>query len=200
MADAGLRPEEVGLIGSHGQTVWHAVRDDGSVAGTLQVGNAAVIAERTGITTVSALRSRDIAAGGQGAPLVAYVDCLLLRHATLGRAVQNMGGIGNVAWLPPPREPDGRPLAFDTGPANVLIDVVIGLITDGAATFDADGATAAAGTVDEGWVDRLLEHPYFARTTTEDDGTRALQPGDGGGSCSRRAGRAASRTPTSSPR
>jgi anhydro-N-acetylmuramic acid kinase len=179
VADAGLRPEEVALIGSHGQTVWHAVREDGSVAGTIQVGNAAVIAERTGITTVSALRSRDIAAGGQGAPLVAYVDSLLLRHPTLARAVQNMGGIGNVAWLPPASETDGRPLAFDTGPSNVLIDVVMGVISDGTATFDADGATAAAGSVDEAWVGRLLDHPYFSAAPPKTTGRELFSPAMG---------------------
>jgi anhydro-N-acetylmuramic acid kinase len=176
VADAGVRPDEVSLIGSHGQTVWHAVRDDGSVAGTIQVGNAAVIAERTGITTVSGLRSRDIAAGGQGAPLVAYVDSLLLRHPTLARAVQNLGGIGNVAWLPAASEPDDRMLAFDTGPANVLIDVVMGLISDGAATFDADGATAAAGRVDEAWVERLLEHPYLSMGPPKTTGRELFSP------------------------
>jgi anhydro-N-acetylmuramic acid kinase len=179
IGEAGVRPEEVGLIGSHGQTVWHAVRPDGHVVGTIQLGNAAVIAERTGITTVSGLRSRDIAAGGQGAPLVAYVDSLLLRHPTASRAVQNLGGIGNVAWLPPHAEPDARSLAFDTGPANVLIDVVIGLLTAGAATHDADGAVAASGTVDEAWVEHLLTHPYFALRPPKTTGRELFSPAMG---------------------
>jgi anhydro-N-acetylmuramic acid kinase len=179
IAEAGLSPEDVGLIGSHGQTVWHAVRPEGSVVGTIQIGNAAVIAERTGITTVSALRSRDIAAGGQGAPLVAYVDSLLLRHPTRSRAVQNLGGIGNVAWLPALGDRDARMLAFDTGPANVLIDVVMGLVSDGAMTFDADGAMAASGTVDEAWVERLLEHPYFDLRPPKTTGRELFSPAMG---------------------
>ena len=99
--EMGMSPEHIDLIGSHGQTIWHAVDEDGSVAGSLQIGSGARVAERTGATTVSDLRSRDIAAGGQGAPIVAYVDWLLSRHETAYRAVQNLGGIGNVAYLPP---------------------------------------------------------------------------------------------------
>jgi len=174
--EMGLSIEHIDLIGSHGQTIWHAVRDDGSVAGSLQIGNGARVAERTGVTTISDLRSRDIAAGGQGAPIVAYVDWLLSRHETAYRAVQNLGGIGNVAYLPPMTDPDTRPLAFDTGPANVLSDVLMTLLTDGLESFDRDGRTAASGTVDEEWVAELLALPYFERTPPKTTGRELFSP------------------------
>ena len=176
---AGLAPADVGLIGSHGQTIWHAVRADGSVAGTLQIGSPAVIAERTGATVVSDLRSRDIAAGGQGAPLVAYVDWLLLRHPDRARAVQNLGGIGNVAFLPPASDAATAPLAFDTGPANVLIDIVVGLLTDGRQASDVDGAMAAAGRVDEAWLGELLDLPYYAQRPPKTTGRELFSPAMG---------------------
>lgn len=174
-----LHPGDVDLIGSHGQTLWHAVRDDGSVAGSLQVANGSRIAERTGITTISDLRSRDIAAGGQGAPIVAYVDWLLSRHATEYRAIQNLGGIGNVAYLPPLADAHTKPLAFDTGPANVLIDVVVTRLSEGRLSFDRDGAMAAAGAVDEPWVAELLGHPYFDRTPPKTTGRELFGPAMG---------------------
>lgn len=168
--------KDIDIIGSHGQTIWHAVRDDGSVASTLQIGNGSHIAERTGITTVSDLRSRDIAAGGQGAPIVAYVDWLLFRHPTAYRAIQNMGGLGNVAYLPPISDDETPPSAFDTGPANVLLDVVMTLLTDGRQTFDRDGTIAARGGIDEAWVTELLEHPYYERTPPKTTGRELFSP------------------------
>ena len=99
--EAGLHPGDIDLISSHGQTIWHDVQPDGSVHSDTQLGEGAVIAERTGITTINDLRNRDIAVGGQGAPLAGYVDWLLLRDPVKGRAVQNLGGIGNVTFLPP---------------------------------------------------------------------------------------------------
>jgi anhydro-N-acetylmuramic acid kinase len=179
IASMDLSPEDVDLVGSHGQTLWHAVREDGSVAGSLQVGNGSRIAERIGITTVSDLRTRDIAAGGQGAPIVAYVDWLLSRHATRYRAIQNLGGIGNVAYLPPLSDAHTRPLAFDTGPANVLIDVVMSLISDRRAPYDRDGATAGRGAVDEAWVNELLRHPYFERRPPKTTGRELFGPAMG---------------------
>lgn len=167
---AGLAAVDVGLIASHGQTVWHDVSGD-QVIGTLQIGEAAVIAERTGITTVSNFRTRDVAAGGQGAPLTAYVDWLLLRHAEKWRAVQNIGGMGNVTFLPPLSD-DGsaRPLAFDTGPGNVLIDAAVSFLTDNAQTYDTDGKLAMAGRVDLEWLSGLREHEYFSRTPPKTTG------------------------------
>lgn len=152
------------LIASHGQTVWHDVAPDGRVTSTLQIVEAAVIAERTGITTISNFRARDVAAGGQGAPLVAYVDALLLRSETKWRAIQNLGGIGNVTFLPPLSIVErglGGEVSFDTGPANVLIDHAARVFTG--QPYDVDGALAAAGRIDEAWLADLLDHAYFHR-------------------------------------
>lgn len=173
---AGTLPGDVDLVGSHGQTLWHAVGDDGEVQGTLQVGDPAIIAERTGITTIAGFRTRDVAAGGQGAPLVSTLDWLLLRHPEHWRAMQNIGGIGNITFLPPLADAAARPLAFDTGPGNTLIDGLVTLITDGAATFDRDGVRAAAGAVDEAWLAALLEHPYYARRPPKTTGRELFGP------------------------
>lgn len=163
LAEASVDPYVVDLIASHGQTLWHEVLPDGSVHSTMQLGEGAVIAERTGITTINDLRMRDIAAGGQGAPLAGYVDWLLQRHPTKMRAVQNIGGIGNVTFLPPLSDPISQPLAFDTGPGNALIDDILRIATEGRTSFDKDGDIAARGSVDTAWLDALAVHPYYER-------------------------------------
>ena len=130
---------------------------------SLQVVEAAVIAERAGITTISNFRARDIAAGGQGAPLTSYVDWLLLRHPTKWRAIQNIGGMGNVTFLPPLDNTATAPIAFDTGPGNALLDIAVSQLTDGRLNYDRDGEMAEQGRVNEEWLDALLAHPYYAR-------------------------------------
>jgi len=163
IAAAGLTAADVDLIGSHGQTVWHMVQPDGRVSSTLQIGEGAIIAERTGITTVNSFRTRDVAAGGQGAPLTSYLDWLLLRHPDHWRAVQNLGGIANVTFLPPLSDAEPDPLALDSGPSNALIDGAMVTLTGGAQSFDRDGALAAQGRVDEAWLQVLMAHPYYER-------------------------------------
>jgi anhydro-N-acetylmuramic acid kinase len=161
--DAKRQPQEIDLIGLHGQTVWHQVNPNGHVSATLQLTEAAVLAQRTGITTISNFRPRDVLVGGQGAPLTAYVDWLLLRHPTRWRAVQNIGGMGNVTFLPPLSDSKSAPLAFDTGPGNALIDGAVLLLSEGRHTYDRDGALAGSGRIDEEWLAQLLAHPYYAR-------------------------------------
>jgi anhydro-N-acetylmuramic acid kinase len=160
-AALGLRQAGVhaDLIASHGQTVWHAVAP-GHTRSTLQLAEPSVIAERLGVTTVADFRPRDIAAGGQGAPLASWGDALLFGDHKLSRAVQNIGGIGNVTWVPPGGQWEAT-LAFDTGPGNALIDHAVWRFSGGMQRFDANGALAAAGRVDDLLLAELLSEPYF---------------------------------------
>lgn len=162
-AVAELCDGEADLIVSHGQTMYHWV-EDGRVEGTLQLGQPAWIAERTGCTVVADLRSRDVAAGGQGAPLVSMIDALWLGGETA--AAVNLGGIANATIVRPGQDP----IAFDSGPANALIDAVVAEHTDGARQFDADGELAARGTVDEETLDLLLREPYYQRPAPKSTG------------------------------
>lgn len=154
LAEAGVPRNDVIAIGSHGQTIWHEAPHS-----TWQLGEAAVIAERTGINVVSDFRVRDVAAGGQGAPLVPIADALLFSGDDW-RALQNIGGIGNLTIVPPAGNVDGV-RAFDTGPGVAVIDAATRMLFRDVA-FDVDGRIAAKGEPITEVVDRLLEHPYFA--------------------------------------
>ncbi len=160
--EAGLEPFQIDLIGNHGQTVWHIPNHS-----TLQIGSPAVIAERTGITTISNFRARDIASGGHGAPMVAFVDQMLFTDAKLNRGLQNIGGIANATYLPA-GNPEAASFAaasfvaaFDSGPGNVLIDDAVRRATNGEMEFDADGKIAARGIVSENLLNELMAHPYL---------------------------------------
>ena len=161
---ASVPDRQVHVIGSHGQTVWYQSESEAalplSTLSTLQIGDPAVIAERTGARVVADFRAADIAAGGKGAPLVPYFDWVVLRHPKRSRAAQNIGGIGNVTLLPAGAGLDAV-RAFDTGPGNMVIDGLVTLLTDGVETFDRDGALAAAGTVDSALRDDLLRDAYL---------------------------------------
>ena len=164
-ADRELCEGRAELIVSHGQTVYHWT-DDGRVHGTLQIGCPAWIAEATGRPVVSDLRTRDVAAGGQGAPLVSIFDSLWLRGRQGAPVALNLGGIANITVLPEGAEP----LAFDTGPANALIDAAVHHLTNGRLDYDTDGALAARGVVSERLLDRLLDEPYYARPAPKTTG------------------------------
>ena len=142
------------VIGSHGQTVWHG--PNATPPNTLQIAEPAVIAERTGVTVVADFRPRDMAAGGQGAPLVAAFDLFLYGRGPL-KAVINIGGISNASLIG-----HGKiHAAFDAGPGNVLLDEAVRRATKGRRDYDAGGHITASGTVDQTLVRRLLAHPYF---------------------------------------
>jgi len=153
-----VAPDSIGLIGCHGQTVFHEGR--GRTPNTLQIGEASVIAERLGIPVVSDFRTRDIAAGGQGAPLVPFVDYLLFRSRRFHRVALNIGGIANMTVLPRNAAP-ADVIAFDTGPGNMVIDQLTEILTGGAKRYDRNGAIAARGHVDRPLLDELLGDPYF---------------------------------------
>jgi anhydro-N-acetylmuramic acid kinase len=167
--EAGVPLEQVDAIGSHGQTVWHRPPADGTRGSTLQLGDPATIAERTGCAVISDFRARDMAAGGQGAPLVPWTDLVLFRLEHSARALQNIGGIGNVTWVPP-RSSDQSAFAFDTGPGNALIDAAVELATRGRMNFDRDGRLAEQGEVNEALVTELLGHPFFLQEPPKSTG------------------------------
>ena len=174
LRDHDIDREDVDIVASAGQTIWHDPEpvvvteivdwiDHPIVTrSTFAIGQSAVIAERTGITTVGDLRVRDVAAGGQGAPLIAYADWVLLRDTKLGRCVQNIGGIGNVTYLPPASTAD-EVVAFDTGPGNMVIDALAEVATEGTLKYDKGGELGAKGNVVAPLLEAWLDDPYFRR-------------------------------------
>jgi anhydro-N-acetylmuramic acid kinase len=165
VALAGAAMNSIDLIGSHGQTVYHLPEDDGEpgfVRSTLQVGEPAIIAARTGVTTVGDFRVADVAAGGHGAPLVSYVDYLLLRDAHENRVALNIGGIANLTVMPAGCGMDAI-RAFDIGPGNMLVDHAVSHMSGGRTHFDDRGAIASDAEICEPLLAWLLSHPYFER-------------------------------------
>jgi len=162
--EAGYKPEDIDLIGSHGQTVYHIpnpVYDYGyTIRSTLQIGEPAVIAERTGIATVADFRVRDVAAGGQGAPIVPYTEYIIYRDKNRNIALQNIGGISNVTVIPANASLN-EVFAFDNGPGNMIIDEVVVRITKGKQRYDKDGEMAREGRVNNSLLEYLMDDKYF---------------------------------------
>lgn len=178
LAGAGVEPGEVAALGSHGQTVWHIPPGGAPPQGrgfTLQLGDPATLAERTGIPVVSDFRARDLAAGGHGAPLVPWADRILLSRPGVARALQNLGGIGNVTWIPPRGSPEPT-VAFDTGPGVVLLDAAAREATGGAWGWDRDGVLASRGRVDAGLLERLMEDPFLREPPPRSTGREHFSP------------------------
>ena len=166
MHEAGIPPESIIAIGCHGQTIRHRPKGvEGGKPFTLQIGCAATIAERTGITTIADFRSRDIAAGGEGAPLVPFAHHALLGMPEHPVAVLNIGGIANITYLH-----HASVTGFDTGPGNMVMDTLMLAMTDGRHAYDADGDLAASGSINLPLLDELLEHPYLHRTPPKSTG------------------------------
>lgn len=154
LAKAKVAPSDLAFVASHGQTVWH---EPGKA--TLQLGDPAVLAERLGVRVVSDFRARDVAAGGQGAPLVPLADVMLFGHPERGRLLLNIGGMANVTWVPRRGDPKGA-LAFDIGPGVAVIDAVTRTL-DPEAPYDIDGERARRGRVPAKALGALLADPYF---------------------------------------
>ena len=174
---AAQRHPQAALVVAHGQTIFHWVEGDGHVAGTLQIGRPAWIAQRTGLPVIADLRSADVAAGGQGAPLVSLFDVLLLgADNDVPRAALNLGGIANLTVVPP-ASGAAAPIAYDAGPANALIDAAVVAVTGGAETFDRGGARAARGKVDEALLALLLDDFFLAQMPPKTTGKERYHHG-----------------------
>jgi len=159
----GMFARDIDLIGSHGQTIHHLPRlnePQGKIPSTLQIGEPAVIAHETGIPTIADFRVADMAAGGQGAPLVSYPDYLLFRDTAKTVGLLNIGGIANLTVLPANGSFDSVSAA-DTGPGNMCVDAVVSEITDGTERYDEAGRRAAQGTPHQPLIDEWLKHPFF---------------------------------------
>ncbi len=170
---AGLTMDDIDLVSSHGQTIWHIPENDADdatlVRSTLQIGDLSVLAKATGKPVVGDYRTADMAVGGQGAPLVPYADFILCRRETKGVIAQNIGGIGNCSAIPAAAQPE-QVIAFDTGPGNMLIDQAVYTLSKGARSYDEGGAWAAAGTPSASFVEQLMSHPYFSRKPAKTTG------------------------------
>ena len=170
LSTARVSRRRVAVIGSHGHTVYHGPRD--RTPSTLQLGEPAVIAERTGLLVVADFRMRDMAAGGEGAPLISAFDEAFFGNGPV-RALQNIGGIANVTVV----GRGLRPLAFDTGPGNCLIDLVVRRAARGRLRFDANGQLARRGRIDRRAVERLWRHPYFRLPPPKSTGRELFNEG-----------------------
>lgn len=179
-AQAGIRSDEIDLIGSHGQTFWHIPQKEEylghSFRSTFQLGECSVLAQRFGCPVIGDFRVRDVAADGLGAPLVPYSEFLIYRSETECVALQNIGGIGNITCLPPACELKDV-FAFDTGPGNMVMDAVLSELTGGKMTYDEGGQFAASGTVNRGLLDRLIEDPYLSCKPPKTTGREYYGPG-----------------------
>lgn len=165
-AHAGVKKEDIDLVGSHGQTIWHEPRPSEylgrTFASTLQIGEEAEIAQRMGCVVAGDFRVRDMAAGGQGAPLVPYTEYLLFRDEEHAVALQNIGGIGNITVIPPHARLADT-VAFDTGPGNMVMDALVSEMTGGRQTYDDEGRLAASGEINRRLLDWMLEDEYLSR-------------------------------------
>ena len=169
-----VAPQKVRLIGSHGQTIFHQGQaapylGAHAIAATLQIGEPAVIAARTGIPTVGDFRPADLAAGGQGAPLVPFVDFLLYRHTSRGRVALNIGGIANLTAIPPGARAE-HVFAFDTGPGNMVLDALVERYTRGRLHYDRDARMARRGRTLPGLLAALAADPFFKLTPPKSAG------------------------------
>ncbi|MGG4452129.1 anhydro-N-acetylmuramic acid kinase [Brevibacillus porteri] len=168
MQKAGVTTAEVDAVCMHGQTIWHIAGRTPfpgplgmtEVRASLQIGELSTLAERTGIPVVGNFRARDLAADGEGAPLVPYADYILFRHPQKGRLLQNIGGIANVTLLPASAAIE-QVVAFDTGPGNMIMDQIVQLMTNGQMRYDEGGKLAAGGTVSSVLLEKWLQDPYY---------------------------------------
>jgi anhydro-N-acetylmuramic acid kinase len=162
------------LIGSHGQTVYHRPpqKQANTMGYSLQLGRGALIAHLTRIPTITNFRAADIAAGGEGAPMVSKIDACLLGHLHKSRCIQNIGGIGNLTYLPPQNQPDWEKqvVGWDTGPGNSLLDLAVQQLSNGTKTFDENGNWAASGTPYQPLVEQWLSHDYFQQLPPKSTG------------------------------
>ncbi len=172
---AGIPLSKIDLIGSHGQTVSHLPKGNGRTPSTLQIGEPSVIAERTGITTVADFRPRDMAAGGEGAPLTPYFHHYLFSDQRRSRVIVNIGGISNITYLAAGASL-GKTLAFDTGPGNMLIDGLVRALTTGRRMMDRGGAIARKGESDAALLSELMRHPFIRRPPPKSTGREEFGP------------------------
>lgn len=158
--------EDIMFISSHGQTIYHLPEPqdtaEWNIASTLQIGDISVLAEETGLPVVGDFRPADMAAGGQGAPLMSYVDYILFQDSKKNRALQNIGGIGNVTFIPANGKEEDV-ISFDTGPGNMVIDAIVNKITNGMQTYDDKGLLASKGKVIPSLLNELMQHKYFSQ-------------------------------------